>query len=107
MGYYTQYSLKQVRNAISDTELASLIAEDEYACVALDLDGDSKLPVKWYEHEECLCAWSAQYPNIVFRLHAEGEDSDGIWDKYFTGGKLVHTESFKGLPEIDIECLEK
>jgi hypothetical protein len=84
-----------------------LIAEDEEAGEALQLDGDSKWPEKWYEHDATLCVWSAQYPETIFLLHAEGEDSDGIWDKYFLGGKLVHTEMFDGLPRIDLDNLLK
>lgn len=101
MGYYTQYSLTQVHNAISDRKLAALILGDESASEALDLNGDSKTLVKWYEYESSLCQWSAKYPETIFRLHAEGEDSDGIWDKYFSGGRLIHTERFLGLPVID------
>lgn len=107
MGYYTQYSLRQVRNAISDHALAVLIAGDECASYALDLEGGTKEAEKWYEHEASLCAWSARYPNTIFLLHAEGEDSDGIWDKYFFGGRLVHMESFEGLPEVDLGRLQK
>jgi hypothetical protein len=107
MGYYTQYSLKQLRDVVSDEALATLIAGDESARGALRPDGDSKRFEKWYEHEECLCAWSAQYPTTIFRLHGEGEDSDGIWDKYFLKGRLLHTEAFNGLPEINLGNLSK
>lgn len=105
MGYYTQYSLRQLHNAISDDELAALIAGDESASGALQPDGDSKRFEKWYEHEESLCFWSKQYPSTIFLLHADGEDADGIWDKYFFGGKLLRTELFKGLPKIDLDSL--
>ncbi|MDE3186434.1 MAG: hypothetical protein KGM96_02780 [Acidobacteriota bacterium] len=105
MGYYTSYSLTQLRNAMPSFALASLIATDESASSALTPDGDTKRPEKWYEHEQSICAWSTMYPDTVFRLHADGEDADGIWDKYFLGGKLVHTEFFKGLPLINAEDL--
>lgn len=107
MGYYTQYSLMQLRNPIPDHALAKLIAEDQCAVAALNLDGDSRRPEKWYEHEASLCVWSALYPDTVFCLHAEGEDSDGIWDKYFLGGCLARTEILGGLPEIDLDQLAR
>lgn len=105
MGYYTQYSVKQLRNAISGEALAALVAGDEGASEALQPDGDTKRFVKWYDHEGSLCAWSSQYPGTIFLLHADGEDADGIWDKYFFGGKLLRTELFNGLPETDIDSL--
>lgn len=105
MGYYTNYSLRQVRNPISEIDLAYLISSNETASAALRPDGDSWNPQKWYEHEDCLSAWSARYPSTIFCLHAEGEDTDGIWEKYFIGGALVHTESYNGLPEVNLESL--
>lgn len=105
MGYYTQYSLKQLRNPISSEAFASLIAGDECARLALDSEGDTRSSEKWYGHEESLCAWSTRYPKTIFCLHSDGEDTDGIWDKYFLSGELVHTESFEGLSEIDLDGL--
>lgn len=107
MGYYSQYSLTQLQNAIPAEVLAALIAADECASAALDADGDTRRPQKWYEHEECLCAWSDRHPDTLFVLHAEGEDSDGIWDKYFLRGQLVHTELFTGLGMFDSATLSK
>jgi len=105
VGYYTQYSLKQLRNPIPKEALAALIAEDECASQAVDFLGGTRNSEKWYDHEESLCAWSVRYPKTIFCLHAEGEDTDGIWDKYFLGGKVVHIESFEGLPTIDLDSV--
>jgi hypothetical protein len=103
MGYYTLYSVEQVRNALPAENLETLIISDESASYALESDGSSRNWDKWYEHENSLCAWSAKYPNTIFRLHAEGEDVTGIWDKYFLGGELLHTELFNDLPEPDLD----
>lgn len=105
MGYCSNYSLKQLRNGVSASELAALIGGDECARHALEPDGDTRQSEKWYRHEESLCAWSALHPDTVFCLHAEGEDVDGIWDKYFLAGKRIHTASFSGLPKPDLESL--
>lgn len=107
MGYYTQYNLTQIYSAVSDQELSALISGDELASEALESDGDSKEFVKWYEHENSLCKWSTEYPQTIFKLHAEGEDSDGIWDKYFLGGRLVRAVTFSGLSVVDPRDLLK
>lgn len=107
MGYYTQYSVRQLRNTVSGDVLSALIAGDECASCALDPEGDTRRAEKWYNHEATLCSWSTQYPDAVFLLHAEGEDSDGIWDKYFWDGKLVRVELFSGLAGVRIEGLMK
>jgi hypothetical protein len=105
VGYFTHYSLSQIRQPISEAELAELIASDENASAAILPDGDSLNAAKWYEHENCLCAWSMRHPTTIFCLHAEGEDTDGIWDKYFMGGAVIHTEMYRGLPKVDLESL--
>ena len=80
-----------------------LIRGDSESRAALDESGDTRDWEKWYGHEETLCGWSRRYPNTLFCLHAEGEDSDGIWDKYFFDGRLIHTELFRGLRQFRLE----
>jgi len=101
MGYYTRYSLRQIGNPIAPESLAELIIGDQIASYALMPDGDTRDWEKWYEHEAILCAWSRRYPKTLFCLHAEGEDPTGIWDKYFLADRIVHAETFEGLPSID------
>lgn len=31
---------------------------------------------------------SKEFPNVLFKLHGEGEDKYDIWDKYFMDGKM-------------------
>ncbi len=101
MGYYTLYSVRMLCKVLPEDDLSRLIAADEAASGALDASGDSKGWAKWYEHEAAVCGWSELYPETMFFLHAEGEDSDGIWNKYFWGGRLLHTQAFTGLTAIE------
>jgi hypothetical protein len=43
---------------------------------------------KWYEHEEHMRKISLQYPDVIFELRGEGEESGDIWVKYFVNGKM-------------------
>lgn len=72
-----------------DPNLQELYAEPEYDWC-------------WYSHEDDICTVSAAVPDALIRLHGEGENRDDVWDKYFTGGKLVETcyaELVPPLPE--------
>lgn len=56
----------------------------------VDPDGDPADDCKWYEHDTAVCAMSAEFPNTVFRLHGEGEESGDLWEHYFHNGKVLH-----------------
>jgi hypothetical protein len=91
MGYYTSYSLKVYEGERTIQEiLAELIetGEFEYLDYALDEDGDSLEPCKWYDHEADLIEISKRYPDIVFVLKGEGEEPGDLWYKYFKNGKI-------------------
>ena len=42
---------------------------------------------KWYEHETDMKALSLRFPEVLFTLHGEGEESGDVWNKYFRNGK--------------------
>jgi hypothetical protein len=105
MGYYTQYSLTMPRNPITALQLEAAIMADEVALIALGVEGSSSgETAKWYEHDTFMLTLSAKYPNTIFKLHGDGEESGDLWDKYYVGGKLQHEERLKTelpIPDFD------
>jgi len=43
---------------------------------------------KWYEHTEDMCRLSKEYPNVLFTLTGNGEESEDMWVEYFMNGKV-------------------
>lgn len=43
---------------------------------------------KWYEHEDDMKRLSKEFPEVVFQLNGEGEESGDVWVKYFKNGKM-------------------
>lgn len=43
--------------------------------------------VKWYDHNEEMLELSKQFPDTVFCLHGEGEDTGDLWYCYYKNGK--------------------
>lgn len=54
----------------------------------LSLDGDDEC--KWYDNEDDMCLLSKEFPDVLFKLHGEGENNEDIWNKYFMNGKMQY-----------------
>ena len=48
---------------------------------------------------------SKEFPDVVFKLHGEGEDNEDIWDKYFMNGKMQSCPAQMTLPPFEKEKL--
>lgn len=55
---------------------------------AFALEFDESDGLKWHDHEKEMKQLSKEFPDVLFKLHGEGEDKYDIWDKYFMGGKM-------------------
>jgi len=91
MGYYTRYSLDLVvPNTASyepETVIEQLLCDCENATWALEEDGTSKSETKWYDWHKDMKAFSLKYPETVFVLKGEGEETGDLWVCYFYNGK--------------------
>lgn len=94
MGYLPHQSLKIFdstgTNEIHPDESEKIIKhliefyELDYA---LDESGDCVESCKWYSHTQDLRLFSKTYPDVVFELHGEGEETGDIWNEYFKDGQ--------------------
>ena len=77
--YAFEYELKDfVENEDTESRTRcelSLYSDDEY---------------KWYDNEDDMLLLSKEFPDVLFKLHGEGEDKEDIWDKYFMNGKMQY-----------------
>lgn len=104
MGYYTDYELSasyyKTDNNGTRTEVVS-IPELVLGCLEKEIDkmnifeGGSIsdtlwASAKWYDWEEDMLLLSKRFPDVLFYLHGDGENSTDLWDAYFLGGKVQH-----------------
>lgn len=88
MGYMTSYSLtvldahNSVLEAISDEVDRMDVFEEGNA-----QDGWFSWTT-WYDWEEDMVLLSRRFPDVLFRLHGDGDDSEDLWDAYFLGGRM-------------------
>ena len=83
-------------------ELKNFLGREETeqkAGCELYLDGDDEC--KWYDNEEDMILLSKEFPDVLFKLHGEGEDNEDIWDKYFMGGKMQYCPAEVKCPPFD------
>lgn len=89
--YAFSYGLEEVLEEISPEE------NNYDLCLASDEE------TKWYDHEEEMTELSEKFPDILFKLHGEGEDNGDLWNKYFMNGKMQYCKAQIVYPPFDGE----
>lgn len=91
MGYYTDFELEIVSGEehVDRTILAQELSEiSTYA-----FDEEFWLNAKWYDFMEDMKKVSLLYPNTLFRLNGNGEESGDMWQCYYKDGKSQFCKS--------------
>lgn len=118
MGYYTQFKISvngklenkqrvaELEKAKKEAEvLTGKLKELALAAVEKELNFEKNIDIqkvvsdkigynpfeeetKWYNHENDMREISKQFPDVIFQLNGEGEESGDIWVKYFVNGKM-------------------
>jgi len=84
MGYYTEYAL----SANNAEGLEDKITKDLEEISGYSIRFGYSDSCKWYNHQDDMLTLSKIYPNVVFVLEGEGEESEDLWIKYFKNGKM-------------------
>ena len=88
MGYFTTFAVTAQENGkeidfsdIMKHELAKITQEID----STDIDelADGCFNSKWYSYDSDVKLLSEKFPNIVFTVDGQGEDSDDFWKHYF------------------------
>lgn len=107
MGYYTYHELeivsevgeekiKEIEQYIVDNELnweLNKFNGEENLQFIVDEYGESSLaqePSKWYESTLDMKKMTLAFPDILFKMHGEGEESGDLWDCYYLNGKYQY-----------------
>ena len=99
MGYYTNFTLNCYDNCASSFDISSKTEFGRALTAALheinpyyfDDDFDLKtLPddyLKWYDHDEDMIKLSLRFPDYIFILEGDGEDSSDLWRTIYYDGQ--------------------
>ena len=83
MGYDTNYSLS-ILSGDRSIDYEEEISEE----FGIWFNED----IKWYGHERDMNAFSTKYPDVVFQLEGDGEESGDMWKRFFKNGKSQRIE---------------
>lgn len=112
MGYYTSYSLSVqprkngmyfTKDTISALNLA--VNQLEVFDDGSFEDGGWCTYAKWYDYEDNMIALSEKFPDILFELDGNGEDSEDFWIEYFCGGRHQYCRGEITYEEPDMAAL--
>ena len=65
------------------------------------LSFDNTERTKWYTDDKEMLKLSKKFPDVLFKLHGEGEESDDIWERYFMNGKSQYCQAEIVIPPFD------
>lgn len=100
MGYWTNYKLELIgghaNSLLAATKAAKEIVESwndiEDFCTDIPIRTGIYWYGKWFdEKEKELVALSRVYPDVLFQVTGDGEDSDDFWREYIQNGKTGWT----------------
>lgn len=89
MGYYTYYTLKSEPNITNTKEFKNFFER----IFGYELDSALEEECTWYNHEEHMREVSKNFPEVLFMLTGEGEESTDMWRKYFFNSKMQYCEA--------------
>lgn len=99
MGYYTTFGISHIEGDFEEYEkmLAELADSTGYSDIT-----EETLYAKWYDCKEDCLAISKKYPDILFQVDGEGEDSTDFWSCRFKNGIFDYVAGKVQIPKFSI-----
>ena len=111
MGYYTRFELEVYQEPEGfDPDMLDLFMmkeqkkNDNFIYTFKCIDGsfeDQMGETKWYEFDEDMKVLAKKFPDVVFKLSGEGEETGDIWNKYYKGDKSQDAKVVITIEEFD------
>lgn len=118
MGYYTYYTFSVQENKYNDEDIIDYMYDKmkkddwfyPFSCSledSLGLKGKTDFGLnpdqscKWYEHDEEMTDLSRQFPENIFCLYGEGEETGDLWYTYYKNGKKQYCPARIEFDEYD------
>lgn len=95
MGYYTYFSLEMLGDEAELEKVRNFKADDtmgfsDYYYVNGILDDNEEHDYKWYDWEKDMRILASMFPEILFILDGDGEETDDSWQFRIKGKVSEH-----------------
>lgn len=96
MGYYTDYEMIPARHDPGSLSEDTYLAIEAFIEEGIKVDGWPYLSEVWYgrgntltwhDHRKDMVRLSAVFPDVLFTLWGDGEETDDLWKEYYLNGK--------------------
>lgn len=106
MGYYTDFTLEVKELPKNADEKVYYRAINDYIQEHLSFleswySGGWSANAKWYDAEEDMKEMSKQFPDVLFELFGNGEETGDLWYAWFKNGKMQYTKATVTFDEFD------
>ncbi|ASR77580.1 hypothetical protein SEA_PARADIDDLES_99 [Streptomyces phage Paradiddles] len=99
MGYYTDFTLSaEGRGPIYDKMMKQkdkiVFSQGDYDFILGEwLDRGYSQNLKWYDWEKDMKQLSREWPNVLFILEGDGEETGDLWKAWFRNGEMHKLEA--------------
>lgn len=104
MGYKSYHSLSVFTDQGEEYEweiIDKLRSKYEGAYYALTDKGEAENEYTWSKQDEHMCKFSLQYPDIMFSISGEGQQTNDTWITYYKNGKMQHCPAIVTYDDYD------
>jgi len=112
MGYITSYNLlgyNSEREFVDQAEMDDRSIEKIFDWVKFNTAGKMQFDwlddAKWYSWDEDMTKLSLAYPDVIFELYGDGEETDDVWKAVFYRGKGETVNEISYFPAINMSKL--
>jgi len=112
MGYYSYYELTDIQKVDKDLFGVNLIDIPVEEIEKIKKEMEEKIDAyfeytKWYDYKEDIAKFSLLYPDYLFTISREGEESGDLEKDYILNGKVQSTYATIEYDKFDIDKLEE
>ena len=100
MGYYTHYTLSVLDEKIGGWDMEPYVTLLDLG-YGLQPNGKPTQGCTWYDHNKDMKRLSKQFPEVVFVLSGEGEETGDLWKKYYKNGLMQECRAIITYDEYD------
>lgn len=106
MGYYTTFEVAVIEGHLDGDIVDILRKETSYTFQHATGNVVYANHIKWYTQWDDMMSISRRYPDVVFRVRGDGEESGDAWQTFYKNGKYSNWKlTPQTYPEYDESML--